>query len=1350
MLCSDGLRNRRNSSNDAHAASTTGSGTGTISEEIEITPLLISKEEQEQDASDGYLLIPLKQRSVFARLDVGPFLVAYSILIGLDYSNYYDESIPDLFSQIAFPAVLLLHISLFLLQEWNVLWRATVGYQKLPTSHSHSPQIHTSNNNIHHQWTHCLVEAPHMDKHHSKQDADICPVQFQFQENVAIVNFQDIIFRCSPMVDADATLWMSSSASKHQAKSQQPSITLAFHRLQYPIHLPLSFYQSYPGHVSLDQVKQAQRVYGWNTTPIQLPPFLELLQAQVVAPFFLFQILCCLLWSLDEYWYYALFTFFALLLFESTVAYNRLQSLQRLRSHTDLTPRHMYAYRPAFPPGKAGWVQVLVSELVPGDVVSCKPYTPTRVNNRNQHQQPKAAVMNRIPADILVLQGDAVVDEALLTGESIPQLKVGVDGNDDTTKLDLQEHKQSMLWGGTILLVSNGGSGSSGGPNNIPQAPDQGVVGMVLRTGFDTAQGSLLRTMAHTTKSVDGIHTTDTYVFIMLLLCCAIASASMVWTQGWADPSRNKFRLVLHVIIIVTSVVPPELPMELSLAVTSSVADLMKRSQVYCTEVFRIPLAGQVQVCCFDKTGTLTSDEVQLRGIRMVQNGSFTDVTPPDDGSIPWPVARVMVACHSLALNGMVSGQNGSNVIGDPLEKVILKDTGYALIQNNALRAVTTTEGRPNTVLVLHRFNFTSRLKRMSVIVAEDTGSDTWVLTKGAPETIRDFLTPESLPADYDEICKHHMGLGQRVLAIAYRRLVGSIGNVKELDRASVERDLMFAGFLLLDCPLKPDSRSIILELQSSGHDVVMITGDAVLTAAEVARQVGIIDKRAASRIYQLQSNEESKVASDALSGFSWGSLSSKSSDGDSKKHRMPLSLSKLESMQRMVLDGEISLCVSGDTLLKLALAVVQESSSAEGIAGLAKKDEKHVLLHPAVQELLKELVPLISVFARHAPRQKEAVVAAFNLRGYHTLMCGDGTNDVGALRRAHVGISIISAPEVEAKQRSASETISKFKAEQKKERKEKKKGKKSVKSSNHTSSSALERSLRQLREAQDELDHVELGDASVASPFTSRTVSIKCCKDVLQQGRCTLVTMLQIYKILGINCLVNAMVLSKLFLHGVKQGDRQLTILGVAVAALFFFVTRGKPLDNLSPLRPPSSVLCAQALCSITVQFGIHFGAILIATEAALSFVDPYDPSMIPDGPFNPNTLNTCTFLMNVLATVNTFAVNYRGEPFTEPLRENKMLLRSLQVCYGVLFVCALEIFPPLNDLLQLTEFPSTTGSDEIGWQNAELDRSPFLAVVTGVVASIGFPLFMCCLMLFDTGLAFAAETIIIRTFEY
>jgi len=307
--------------------------------------------------------------------------------------------------------------------------------------------------------------------------------------------------------------------------------------------------------------------------------------------------------------------------------------------------------------------------------------------------------------------------------------------------------------------------------------------------------------------------------------------------------------------------------------------------------------------------------------------------------------------------------------------------------------------------------------------------------------------------------------------------------------------------------------------------------------------------------------------------------------------------------------------------------------------------------------------------------------------------------------------------------------------AAEKARRKSQKKSKKA--SSSRRRSTAWEESLRQLQEAQEELDRVELGDASVAAPFTSRAVSIKCCKDVIQQGRCTLVTMLQIYKILGINCLVNAMVLSKLFLHGVKQGDRQLTILGVVVAALFYFVTRAEPLPTLSPERPPASVLCTQALLSIALQFAVHFSTILLATKAALLFVDPYDPSLVPDGPFNPNVLNSCTFLLTCLATINTFAVNYRGRPFMQDLRENKYLYRSLQVCYGVLIICALEAFPPLNDLIQLTPLPRLDADESITHPLAVLVRA------------VDFPGFMCGLMVADTLLAFAVERFALRTIK-
>ena len=111
--------------------------------------------------------------------------------------------------------------------------------------------------------------------------------------------------------------------------------------------------------------------------------------------------------------------------------------------------------------------------------------------------------------------------------------------------------------------------------------------------------------MVHrSTKSQnDDVNTYNTFLFIPMLLFCAIVSSLLILGHGWNDPTRNRFKLVLQVVIIVTSVVPPELPMELSLAVTTSLVDLVKRSSVYCTEPFRIPLAGMVDTCCFDKMG---------------------------------------------------------------------------------------------------------------------------------------------------------------------------------------------------------------------------------------------------------------------------------------------------------------------------------------------------------------------------------------------------------------------------------------------------------------------------------------------------------------------------------------------------------------------------------------------------------------------------------------------------------------------------------------------------------------------------------------------------------------------------
>ena len=113
--------------------------------------------------------------------------------------------------------------------------------------------------------------------------------------------------------------------------------------------------------------------------------------------------------------------------------------------------------------------------------------------------------------------------------------------------LDIEEpsHKRSVLFGGTLLVnhtpfATEDATGSATGIDSIPPPPDGGLVTLVLRTGFDTVQGSLLRTMVHSTVSSsgqsDGINTTDTYIFVALLLLCAVASSVLVLQEGWSDP----------------------------------------------------------------------------------------------------------------------------------------------------------------------------------------------------------------------------------------------------------------------------------------------------------------------------------------------------------------------------------------------------------------------------------------------------------------------------------------------------------------------------------------------------------------------------------------------------------------------------------------------------------------------------------------------------------------------------------------------------------------------------------------------------------------------------------------------
>ena len=1384
-------------------------------------------------------IIPLSQQPLLLRLDTLPFLLLYFILIIIDHGVVFSLSssgdssgivssnalqIQKWCHLIIFPLVLFAHVGLFLACQWNVKTEATVGYRRLKMKDCH-------------QWTHCLVVPPGTnDANDSKDDTgrkninvnvgrtEIVPVRMTHDsydgtadkigtghnkvnddaDVVAVLSYEETVFRCClhhnrPGQDTDMdSIWThpqsnsksnstsTKDPSQHTIDRSSPSVpastpeftstSSAFHRLHYPTDLSLQFYKSWTGHTTPQSLAMTHKIYSNNSLIINLPPFIHLLKQQLLAPFFLFQLLCVLLWCLDEYWYYAIFTLFTLIMFECTVAYTRMKNLQRLRG-TLRPSMPTWVYRECM------WMRIGSHELLVGDILSLSllqdDHGTSGAGGGRGHEGG-----THVPCDLLLLKGNAVLNEAMLTGESVPQLKeslevvasacdddrVSLEGQGNSKKvtpvLDMEDanYKRAILFGGTVLVNHSNGSNLDDDDDDdeaaldIPDPPDDGCVAFVLRTGFDTQQGSLLRTMVHTsTKSQsDGVNTKDTFLFIMILLFCAVLSSAFVLHHAWDDPNRNRFKLILHVIIIITSVVPPELPMELSLAVTASLSDLIRRCAVYCTEPFRIPLAGMVDTCCFDKTGTLTSDEMVLKGVRLPiasEKGSMVEMSEKlvlpsmaveeDKMSnatmmIPNHVLRVMVGCQSLTPAPRMSRGGSDGLVGDPLEKAVLNGCGWQLLSNGT---VAPPEQLKNAewIKVLHRFAFTSKLKRMTVIAQNLGSEDLWALSKGAPETLKDFLDPSTVPNSYDTVSKYHMSKGQRVLAMGYRKLGSkdSASSWKKRGRLAVEFKLVFAGFIVLDCPLKPDSRKIIKELRNSGHYTVMITGDAVLTAAEVARQVGIIRGKGGLETFELRELKDDLSVQDRDPGkFAFVPVKSTNAATIDTQRCIAYSSANLDVVKDMLSSSKIAaVCVTGDTLTKIATNAVRrkmkENSANNGSTFI---DPKTVLFHPDAQPALQALVPLIAVFARHAPRQKEAVVAAFNGAGRVTLMCGDGTNDVGALKMSHCGISIISVPDLEAKQRGAIEGLTKAQ-EGEKQKKSKKIGK------------SWEEHMQALAEAEEELNNVALGDASIASPFTSRATSIKCTKDVLQRGRCTLITMMQIYKILGVNCLVNALVLSSLHLAGAKQGDSQMTITGFVVAGLFFLVTKGEPLSKLSNHRPPSSILSKQILLSIAMQFAIHFVCIMAITAVSKFYLDPYDPSLIPDGAFNPNTLNSATFIMTVLTTVNTFVVNYRGKPFMQDLRDNKMMMKALQICYVALFGCALEVFPPLNDLMQLAPFPED-GDAMVGVIRLG-DAGLHLQLLMTTVSTMGFKLTLCAIMVFDTVLSYSGEKVLIRLFE-
>ena len=985
-----------------------------------------------------------------------------------------------------------------------------------------------------------------------------------------------------------------------------------------------------------------------------MPTFTELFKEHALAPFFLFQIFSVILWCFDDYPQYGIMTLVMLVVSEAAVVKSRLFNMSYLRSMVDKHIPDVYVYR------LRRWQRIPAATLLPGDIVSLT----------TSSDEPAT-----VPADIVVLAGQAVVNEAMLNGESTPRIKESVSTlGTPSDVLDIDKHKNHLLFAGTQLILHTPDKA------NARRCPDNGVIGYVYRTGFATSQGRLMRSIIYAAERIT-VNSNEAFYFIAFLLVFAVASAGYVLYTCWNDTSRTRAKLLIYCANLLTSIVPIELPMELSLAVNASLTAL-KEFGIFCTESFRVPIAGGVDVCCFDKTGTLTSDKINMKGVLLCgseQNNAPTANESKDartahaKGAVlveaaecPAEATYVIAGCHSLVAlrsggnngNNNSSSNNNNNkkrhqaessngkekkgklvYHGDPVEVAGIKAIDFHSEGDSQVIVAgkKNSRFRDTRVTIMQRFPFSSALMRMSTIIsvkASGKNEQYKVVAKGAPEVIKRFLV--TVPAGYDEAYLEYTRRGARVLAMASRDLEEMpVDQLRKMTRDETEQRLTFCGFSVFECPVKSDSKETVRALRDSAHNVTMITGDNTLTACYVAKKLGIVTKK----LLCIRQSEAD------------GELSWQVEEGDTSAEPPAVPLPSWGKPLTSAQAKYFEFCVDG-------------------------KHAQQFFSTP--HAVLDQLLNLTKVYSRVKPEDKETVLALLKDHRHITMMCGDGTNDVGALKQAHIGIALLNVdpkkslppppppqmPSLFGPNGLLQQQQQRMLAQQRQQQQQQQQQPQQAQyrqqhSHNGISQQPREQQRQNLFNIQNEMfkqladqeNTIKLGDASIASPFTCKSISVKPILNILRQGRCTLVTTHQMYKILAANSLINAYSMSVLYIAGVKMSDSQALVLGILIACCFLFISRSKPAEKLSKKRPLANLLHPFMFLSILAQFAVNFVCLYLGFEwtrsvpgsylapagtaeadahTAFNGTVPADGNFAYlDAEFSPNLVNTIVFLV-------------------------------------------------------------------------------------------------------------------------
>jgi calcium-translocating P-type ATPase len=283
--------------------------------------------------------------------------------------------------------------------------------------------------------------------------------------------------------------------------------------------------------------------------------------------------------------------------------------------------------------------------------------------------------------------------------------------------------------------------------------------------------------------------------------------------------------------------VPEGLLPVITLALAVAVSALARRGALV-KRLSAVETLGSTDVICTDKTGTLTENRM-----RPVAVWTMTSEVALDAGAEPRPAESVPDAALTALAEAAAACNNaqleaGGRSSGDPTEIALLTTAGMLGVSVDAA-----SRARRRS----HQYNFDPERKLMSTLDGGE--ADDRLHTKGAPEAVLRRCTSVLAAdgeqraleqADRDRVIQQverFANQGLRVLALARRSLPSA---AQPPDRDEAEREECFLGLVTMRDPPRPEVRDAVARCHSAGIRIVLITGDHPLTAAAIARQVGI------------------------------------------------------------------------------------------------------------------------------------------------------------------------------------------------------------------------------------------------------------------------------------------------------------------------------------------------------------------------------------------------------------------------------------------------------------------------------------------------------------------------------